>query len=259
MFKLGGSSSSSHQQNQNSIERTKDTKVMRKSMPESAMTSGSSIASSVASTASNQPRVQAKSSSDIPNEAYLNQMRLHPHQYIQQQPPRSHSQPRYMTSRTQQNEVYEYMPSSMMRPGSRVGIADPASSESPDYDVLHRLQNTHIQPPQMRPQPPIPPNMYPHYYQQPQPPQFYNQYGYHQQALPQIAHPRTSSNLSSGSSNNGNKPSRPKSNYYDYDYNVVNHPASSFASSTSASSQYYSSSDHHPSMYSLPRSTSGYP
>ena len=76
------------------------------------------------------------------------------------------------------------------------------------------------------------------------------------------------------------KPSRPKSNYYEYDYNShssqLHHggvgrtlqdglnPAS-FAStgtgtSGSSSSQYYSnSSDHHPSMYSLPRSTSGYP
>ena len=284
MFKIGGSSSNNNQQTQNSIERTKDTKVMRKSMPgPEALTSGSSIASSTTSTASNNHRGQAKSSSDIPHDAYMNQMRLHPHQYVQQQPPRSHSQPRYMTSSRSTNEVYEYMPSSIMRPGSRVGIADPATSDSPDYDVLHRLQNTHIQP-QQQPQPQQPQHqqaqhqmrppphqihpqhhqqMYHHYYQSqgqlPPPSGFYNQYGYHQQALPQIAHPRQGSNLSSGSSNNGNnKPPRPKSNYYDYDYSVVNHPAASFASST-ASSQYYSSSDHHPSMYSLPRSTSGYP
>ena len=60
---------------------------------------------------------------------------------------------------------------------------------------------------------------------------------------------------------------RPKSNYYEYDYNSHGghrdglNPASFVSSTTSGSSgsQYYSSSDHHPSMYSLPRSTSGYP
>ena len=100
------------------------------------------------------------------------------------------------------------MPNAMMRPGSRVGIADPLSAESPDYDVLHRLQNTHIQQPgerqgqnqqqqptrsqrddrhhqqlqqqQLQQQQPqmyqMPPNPY---YPQP----FYNQYGYHQQVI----------------------------------------------------------------------------
>ena len=113
----------------------------------------------------------------------------------------------------------------------------------------------------------------------------YNQYGYHQQALPQVAHPRTGSNLSSGSSNNGgplgghhqqqhhghhNKhSSRPKSNYYEYEmYN--NNPASYMSTASSAASSsnshYPSNSDHpqmppgqpHPAMYSLPRSSSGY-
>ena len=113
----------------------------------------------------------------------------------------------------------------------------------------------------------------------------YNQYGYHQQALPQVAHPRTGSNLSSGSSNNGgplgghhqqqhhghhNKhSSRPKSNYYEYEmYN--NNPASYMSTASSAASSsnshYPSNSDHpqlppgqpHPTMYSLPRSSSGY-
>eukprot|EP00093_Oithona_nana_P004367 04367.XXX_109905_102637_1 [CDS] Oithona nana genome sequencing. len=110
MFKIGGSGDKS---NSNSIERTKDTKVLR-------------------------------------NEAALYQqhLKLHPQQYIPQpyphagHPPqipqaRSHSQPRYHPMRTTpNNEMYEYMPSAMMRPGSRVGIADPTSSESPDYDVL---------------------------------------------------------------------------------------------------------------------------
>ena len=66
---------------------------------------------------------------------------------------RSHSQPRYHAT-ARPNEMYEYMPSSMMRPGSRVGIAaDPAgSTEIADYDVIQRLQNTHVQP-----QPPPPP------------------------------------------------------------------------------------------------------
>ena len=54
--------------------------------------------------------------------------------------------------------MYEYMPSSMMRPGSRVGIAaDPAgSTEIADYDVIQRLQNTHVQPQQQQPPPPPP-------------------------------------------------------------------------------------------------------
>ena len=272
MFKIGGSGDKS---NSNSIERTKDTKVLRKSMPAGppeALTSASSLASNNSS-----GRGQAKSSSDIPSEAALYQqhLKLHPQQYIPQpyphagHPPqipqaRSHSQPRYHPMRTTpNNEMYEYMPSAMMRPGSRVGIADPASSESPDYDVLHRLQNTHIQPqvPLMPPQhrqPPMTQAQMHHYYyqqqqQQQQQQQFYN-YGYHQQALPQISHPRSSSNLSSSGGSSTGKPTRPKSNYFDYEYN---NPAS-FASTTS--SQYYSSStDPHPSMYSLPRSTSGFP
>ena len=71
---------------------------------------------------------------------------------------RSHSQPRYHAAAARPNEMYEYMPSSMMRPGSRVGIAaDPAgSTEIADYDVIQRLQNTHVQPQQQQPPPPPP-------------------------------------------------------------------------------------------------------
>ena len=264
--------------NSNSIERTKDTKVMRKSMPgPEALTSATSIGSNAsnsttASTASH-PRGQTKSSSDIPNDIpnaqwmhYQNQMRLHPQQYIPQQPQsRSHSQPRYGgAAPARPNEMYEYMPSAMMRPGSRVGIADPASTEIADYDVIQRLQNTHVGHPQQPPPPPSrPPAAYNHYgYVQQY--NLYNQYGYHQQALPQVAHPRSGSNLSSGSSNGGpHKVPRPKSNYYEYEmYN--NNPSSymSTASSatTSSNSHYPSSNDPppHPAMYSLPRSSSGY-
>ena len=125
MFNKIGSNSS------NSIERTKDTKVMRKSMPgPETLTSVTSLGSNASnSTTASNSRGQTKSSSDIPNEPpnahwmhYQNQMRLHPQQYIPQQPPqsRSHSQPRYAT---RPNEMYEYIPSAMMRPGSRVGIA----------------------------------------------------------------------------------------------------------------------------------------
>ena len=218
--------------NQTSVDKTKDTKQIRKSMPEPP--------ASTTSLTSTTSRGQIKSSPDIQDYQILNQMRLHPSQYVQQQPPRSHSQPRYR----QANE-YEYMPSSMMRPGSRVGIAD--NSDSPDYDVLHRLQNTHIQPQMRSAPPPVP--MYHPYYAPTQPP-FYNQYGYHQAAVPQqgFHHPRQGSNSSSGASN---KSQRPKSNFYEYDYN---NPYSS------TTNQYYSSSElQQPSMYSLPRSTSGYP
>ncbi len=260
MFKLGSSSSSNSEAvNSRSMERNKDAKI-RKSMPEVPMNSGSSLAS----TSSNQSQ-----------RSHVKSMPPEQPQYVQA--PRSHSQPRYRPQPHQ--EVYEYMPSSMMRPGSRVGIADPTTSESPDYDVLHRLQNTHIQPQQpqfmRQPPPPVPPM---HFHQPQGYYAYYNQYGYHQPALPQMAptapahHPRTGSNLSSGGSstsgpasgglNGPNKMPRPKSNYYEYDYG--SHPSFGASSTTSNSSHFYNSSDHphampHPSMYSLPRSTSGYP
>ena len=96
------------------------------------LTSVTSLGSNASnSTTASNSRGQTKSSSDIPNEPpnahwmhYQNQMRLHPQQYIPQQPPqsRSHSQPRYQPQ-PRPNEMYEYIPSAMMRPGSRVGIA----------------------------------------------------------------------------------------------------------------------------------------
>ena len=137
--------------------------------------------------------------------------------------------------------------------------------------MIQRLQNTHVSQPQQT-QPPSRPAAYHYGYVQQY--NLYNQYGYHQQALPQVAHPRTGSNLSSGSSNNGghiplesrhhNKHTRPKSNYYEYEmYN--NNPASYLSTSSAASSNshYPSSSDQppgppHPTIYSLPRSSSGY-
>lgn len=162
MFKIG---------NNNTVgdKTTKDTKHMRKSNPE-ALTSASSLASSTASTASRGPIKSANDLEQQPQYYQQNQMRLFPQQYIQQPQPRSHSQPRYRPHPP--DAMYEYMPSAMMRPGSRVGIADPTSTEIADYDVITRLQNTHV-----APQPP-PASRQPTYggYVYPQP-YMYNQYG----------------------------------------------------------------------------------
>ena len=116
--------------------------------------------------------------------------------------PRSQSMPRHPHP-----EAYEYMPTAaVMRPGSRVGIADTGSTS--DYDVIQRLQQRPAPPPP----PPVHPYQHPMYYFHPQ----------QQMGIPH-QHMRTSSNLSSGSSS-GNPSSlsakprhRPKSNYYEYD------------------------------------------
>jgi hypothetical protein len=138
--------------------------------------------------------------------------------------------------------AYEYFPSAMMRPGSRVGIADPAqlSTESADYDVIQRLQ--HRQPSSSDPPMRHPRDFNPGY-------DLYGSqrsYSGHHHA-PQVhgvhlgshglaqVHMRTGSNLSSGSSSHNNlntsggssgsgKASRPKSNFYEYEmFNPHNH------------------------------------
>ena len=125
---------------------------------------------------------------------------------------------------------YEYFPTAMMRPGSRVGIADPAqlSTESADYDVIQRLQQRPSQQQQVEHQMRFQ--------------QGYDIYGSHRsyQQHPQVhgvhlgshglaqVHMRQGSNLSSGSSTQNNlntsggssgsgKAARPKSNFYEYE------------------------------------------
>ena len=288
MFKIGHNS-----------EKNSQKEAARKSMPlPDALTSASSLGSTNSADSSTRVRPPSSvktSGSDIgdPNwpqhlpqnqqpEPQQLQHHQHPRGHHYGYHPRSHSQPRYQT-RTSQSEMYEYYPTAMMRPGSRVGIADPAqlSSDTADYDVIQRLQNTHVQPPAQY-QPPPPQRQMFNYYQaqQQQHPAYLQQYSMYpphpyaggyavaasQHHQPIIAHPRQGSNMSSGSSTNNNpavtsgRPPRPKSNYYEYEmYN--NNPAS-FASAsssnatTSSSSQYPSSDLHHPTMYSLPRSSS---
>jgi hypothetical protein len=108
----------------------------------------------------------------------------------------------------QQQEVYEYLPTAMMRPGSRVGIADPGMSASTsDYEVIqrhlmHRTKHSYNAPPQQQQQHPHQHHQYmqsheevmhrrPHQQQQQQPP-----------------HSRSHSNPARA---------RPKSNFYEYD------------------------------------------
>ena len=198
---------------------------------------------------------------------------------------RSHSHPR-----PPPKDMYDYLPSAMMRPGSRVGIADPLSTASTDYDVIQRLQ----QQPQsqaypsssQRPAPPPPPSMQQHlnliqHHQQnanyPYP--FYpDGGGVSAASANQHFHMRSGSNLSNGSSNNNNpsssslmttaasKPRRPKSNFYEYElYNNNNH--NNYADMQTPipfdgnQQPLQHREDYHQqqAMYSLPRSTTTLP
>ena len=161
---------------------------------------------------------------------------------------RSHSHPR-----PPPKDMYDYLPSAMMRPGSRVGIADPLCAESTDYDVIQRLQQqppTQPYPPSNhRSAPPPPPPMQQHlnliqqHHQQHQnyPYAYYPDGGGMPVGPSQHYHIRSGSNLSNGSSSNNNYPSsssnlianaqnpgihksrRPKSNYYEYESYNNNH------------------------------------
>jgi hypothetical protein len=203
---------------------------------------------------------------------------------------RSHSHPR-----PPPKDIYDYLPTAMMRPGSRVGIADPLCAESTDYDVIQRLQQ---QPPSQaypssnqRAAPPPPPNMQQHlnliqHHQQNSnyPYAFYSDGGgMVVGANQQHYHIRSGSNLSNGSSNNNNpsssnlmannatKQRRPKSNYYEYESYNNNH--NNYADVLSQipfrgnphqqpQLQQHSRDDYQQqqqTMYSLPRSTTTLP
>ena len=201
--------------------------------------------------------------------------------------PRSHSHPRHPPK-----DMYDYLPSSMMRPGSRVGIVDPLSTASTDYDVIQRLQQqppaSQYPPPSSQRQAPPPPPQHPMmhtnfsygpYYQGAGPSQHTNQH----------FHMRSGSNLSSGSHNSNNnnpsssslntalaaggKPRRPKSNFYEYELytapnnnnhgnyaDVGQHPVAPFGDGGSTQQAHhhpggdYSAHHHQQAMYSLPRS-----
>ena len=176
-------------------------------------------------------------------------------------------------------QAYEYFPSAMMRPGSRVGIADPAqlSTESADYDVLQRLQQ--------RPSPAEQQQQQQHQQQQMRFYHGYDLYGsqrsynQHQQVhgvhlgsshgLAQV-HMRTGSNLSSGSStqNNlntsggssgsgsGSKASRPKSNFYEYEMFGLQHQHhyQQHPQQQQQQHQQQQHHHHHPMFTTVPRS-----
>lgn len=241
MFKIGGQHSSNN--------TNKAKAAARKSLPASeALTSTSSVGSASSYSKSKSDRDLMQNHPDAASWMHeQHHLQLLQQQQQQYHHARSHSQPRPHHSPHGRPQEYEYFPNAMMRPGSRVGIADPAQLTAPDYDVIQRLQNTHVQPPPLPMQRPPPHNM--HY------PQYPYIYG--------GGHLRTGSNLSSGSSSNNNplappaKPPRPKSNFYEYEMYTNNNPAS-FASSSSGGGggSHYPSSEQHSSMYSLPRSTS---
>merc|ERR1719150_1562198 len=207
--------------------------------------------------------------------------------------PRSHSHPR-----PPPKDMYDYLPSAMMRPGSRVGIADPLCAESTDYDVIQRLQQqppTQPYPPSNhRSAPPPPPPMQQHmnliqqHHQQQNYPYAFYQEGSISTGPSQHYHIRSGSNLSNGSSSNNNYPSsssnlmaqntgphksrRPKSNFYEYEsYNnnhnnyadVPSQPAPRFGGNQHPQMQQQLRGDeyHHQqqAMYSLPRSTTTLP
>ena len=120
--------------------------------------------------------------------------------YQQQQQPLSHPYPHHVQPHMQQphqphqqphsHEVYEYLPSAIMRPGSRVGIADPGQNAgSSDYEVIqrhlmHRSRNSG--------------------------------YDQQQQQQPQVVHRRPQQSAHSRSHSNPAR-ARPKSNFYEYD------------------------------------------
>ena len=98
------------------------------------------------------------------------------------------------------HEVYEYLPSAIMRPGSRVGIADPGQNAgSSDYEVIqrhlmHRSRNSAYDQQQHQ-----------HHQQQQQ-----------QQHHQQVVHRRPHQSVHSRSHSNPAR-ARPKSNFYEYD------------------------------------------
>ena len=110
-------------------------------------------------------------------------------------PPRQQAEPNI------QSEVhYDYLPSAMMRPGSRVGIADPSGGQQVDYDViqrhLHRTRVTNTLPQ--------------HQFAQPQLP-----HPLHHQARIVQQNPVPTAVQRRSHSNPGR--ARPKSNFYEYD------------------------------------------
>ena len=131
------------------------------------------------------------------------QFQQHPQQQLQQQ------QQRYLPHHPHQQEVYDYLPSAIMRPGSRVGIADPGSNAATsDYEVIQRHLHRNRVPVQQQQQQPY---HVPQQLQQQQHDHLRQQQQYQQQYHPQrvpYRQPRSHSNPSR---------TRPKSNFYEYD------------------------------------------
>ena len=196
------------------------------------------------------------------------QQQQHPHHQKRQAPPpppflpnqlrapgpnHPHHQQQQQLRKPGEMYAYEYFPSAMMRPGSRVGIADPAqlSTESADYDVIQRLQHRPSQQQllQQQQQQQLQEQPHPMRYSREYNPGFEHLYG-SQRSYPQVpphhgvhlgsqglaqVHMRSGSNLSSGSSTQNNlntsggssgsgKTARPKSNFYEYELYSHHHP-----------------------------------
>ncbi len=123
----------------------------------------------------------------------------HPHQQHQQYFPAPPQPP------PPRQEVYDYLPSAIMRPGSRVGIADPgANTASSDYEVIQRhLHRSRVPYHQQQ----VPPHEQQHHQQQQQ--QQHYQPQFQAQKVP-YRQPRSHSNPAAPRA-------RPKSNFYEYD------------------------------------------
>jgi hypothetical protein len=206
-----------------------------------------------------------------------------PNQLRAQGPSHSHHQQQQQLRKPGEMYAYEYFPSAMMRPGSRVGIADPAqlSTESADYDVIQRLQHRPSQQQQQQQLPQEPPHpQHPMRYSRGEyNPGYENLYG-SQRSYPQVpphhgvhlgsqglaqVHMRSGSNLSSGSSTQNNlnisggssgsgKTARPKSNFYEYELYSHHHHSQqhNHFQYPSQQQQQQQQQQQHP-MYSVPR------
>lgn len=156
-------------------------------------------------------------------------------------PPRHfHQQPQPQRQQQRPRELYDHLPSAMMRPGSRVGIADP--TPNPDYDVIQHTLHQHTlfqrnrmihHHPSMVPQNQQQQHYAPIYNHPPPPPST-------------IQHQKVQHRSGSRSA-----ASRPKSNFYEYEtwsghHHHLHHPSSSSYESSSSG------------MYSLPRSGGGH-
>ena len=197
MFRLGSGGAGS---------KSKTPAANRKSVPLAPSASSSSMPQSQSVPDYKAMYAKSRSGPDLAHSATTSEFaRPYPVPQNQQHP-----------QQQQQQEVYEYLPSSMMRPGSRVGIADPAQNTggSSDYEVMrhlmHRSKNNNYN--QQQQQQYAPQQQQHPYQQQPHHDLVVPRRSHHHQQHQQ--HPQSGSHLRSHS--NPARP-RPKSNFYEYD------------------------------------------